>query len=163
MSILPGTKAPWFSSVGFRRGELEGLGCRLVAVSQDSAVSHHRFGDIHCGFGGDFGLGFPLVEDPAGAIRRLYGVARAGAGHSPYFIIDPEQTVRVRVVGDLPRHSGGPGAPGRDGAAGAGPPARPLRRLRGRRGGEDRGHPRRHRGEAAPAASSPGRSTSRAG
>ena len=146
MSILPGTKAPWFSSVGFqegafydislndfnsdgkwlvlffypldfgyispselvalegRRGELEGLGCRLVAVSQDSAVSHHRFGDIHCGFGGDFGLGFPLVEDPAGAISRLYGVDRAGAGHShrAYFIIDPEQTVRARVVGDLP-------------------------------------------------------------
>jgi peroxiredoxin (alkyl hydroperoxide reductase subunit C) len=134
MSILPGTKAPWFSSVGFqegafydislndfnsdgkwlvlffypldfgyispselvaleaRRGELEGLGCRLVAVSQDSAVSHHRFGDIHCGFGGVFGLGFPLVEDPAGAISRLYGVDRAGAGrvHRAYFIIDPE-------------------------------------------------------------------------
>ena len=85
MSILPGTKAPWFSSIGFqedqfldisltdfssagkwlvlffypldfgyispselleleaRRGELESLDCRLVAMAQDSVVVHEQF------------------------------------------------------------------------------------------------------------------------
>lgn len=146
MSILPGTKAPWFASVGFQENkfldisitdytsagkwivlffypvdfgyvspselleldarceELEKLNCRLVAVSQDSAVVHERFASINRGFGGAFGIKFPLMEDKGGKISKLYGVDKAGAGHSfrAYFIVDPGQTVRARVVGDLP-------------------------------------------------------------
>ena len=93
--------------------ELEKLNCRwlvtlsiprLVAVSQDSAVVHERFASINRGFGGAFGIKFPLMEDKGGKISKLYGVDKAGAGHSfrAYFIVDPGQTVRARVVGDLP-------------------------------------------------------------
>ena len=136
MSILPGTKAPWFSSIGFqenkfmdislndytgkwlvlffypldfgyvspsellelekRRPELELLNCRytntnpilstafiffssrLLAVSQDSVVVHERIG-----YGGVFGIKFPLLEDKDGSISKLYTVDKA------YFIIDP--------------------------------------------------------------------------
>merc|ERR1711990_877812 len=144
MSILPGNKAPWFSSIGFqenkfmdisindytgkwlllffypldfgyvspselleleaRRPELESLNCSLLAVSQDSVVVHERFADLNPGFGGVFGIKFPLMEDKDGNISRLYGVDKAQAGHSfrAYFIIDPSQTVRARVGGDLP-------------------------------------------------------------
>ena len=54
---------------------------------------HQQFASIHRGFGGVFGLKFPLVEDTDGKISRLYGVDKAGAGHSyrAYFIVDPHQ------------------------------------------------------------------------
>ena len=154
MSILPGNKAPWFSSIGFqenkfmdisindytgkwlilffypldfgyvspsellelelRRPELESLNCRwynmnliliitfitsfssLLAVSQDSVVVHERFADLNPGFGGVFGIKFPLMEDKDGNISRLYGVDKAQAGHSfrAYFIIDPSQVLK---------------------------------------------------------------------
>jgi len=144
MSILPGNKAPWFSSIGFmenkfldisindysdkwlilffypldfgyvspsellelekRRPQLESLNCRVLAVSQDSVVVHERFANLNPGYGGVFDINFPLMEDKGGNISRLYGVDKAQAGHSyrAYFIIDPSQTVRARVVGDLP-------------------------------------------------------------
>ena len=154
MSILPGNKAPWFSSIGFlenkfmdisindytgkwlvlffypldfgyvspsellelevRRPELESLNCRyiinlihsmvfipscmyyrLLAISQDSVVVHERFADLNPGYGGVFGIKFPLVEDMDGNISRLYGVDKAQSGHSfrAYFIIDPSQVL----------------------------------------------------------------------
>ena len=73
-------------------------------MSQDSAVVHERFAGINRGFGGVFGIKFPLMEDKGGKVSKLYGVDKAGAGHSfrAYFIVDPDQTVRARVVGDLP-------------------------------------------------------------
>ena len=152
MSILPGNKAPWFSSIGFqenkfmdisindytgkwlilffypldfgyvspselleleaRRPELESLNCRytvnlvpsmlfiiscssLLAVSQDSVVVHECFANLNPGYGGVFGIKFPLMEDKDGNISRLYGVDKAQAGHSftAYFIIDPSQVL----------------------------------------------------------------------
>ena len=153
MSIPPGTKAPWFSSIGFqenkfmdisindytgkwlvlffypldfgyvspselleleaRRPELESLNCRyninlvpsivfilsysrLLAISQDSVVVHERFADLNPGYGGVFGIKFPLMEDKDGNISRLYGVDKAHSGHSfrAYFIIDPSQVLK---------------------------------------------------------------------
>ncbi len=46
-----------------------------------------------------------MLEDKNSNISRMYGgVKKMGAGHSlrAYFIIDSEQVVRARVVGDLP-------------------------------------------------------------
>ena len=157
MSILPGTKAPWFSSIGFqenkfvdislndytgkwlilffypldfgyvspsellelekRRPELELLNCRyintnpilgtafiffssrLLAVSQDSVVVHERFADLNPGYGGVFGIKFPLLEDKDGSISKLYTVDKAQAGHSfrAYFIIDPSQVIKKKL------------------------------------------------------------------
>ena len=154
MSILPGNKAPWFSSIGFqenkfmdisindytgkwlllffypldfgyvspsellelekRRPELELLNCRyintnpilgtafiffssrLLAVSQDSVVVHERFADLNPGYGGVFGIKFPLLEDKDGSISKLYTVDKAQAGHPfrAYFIIDPSQVLK---------------------------------------------------------------------
>ena len=160
MSILPGTKAPWFSSIGFqenkfislndytgkwlvlffypldfgyvspsellelekRRPELELLNCRstntnpilstafiffssrLLAVSQDSVVVHERFADLNPGYGGVFGIKFPLMEDKDGSISKLYTVDKAQAGHScrAYFIIDPFQVLKKRLAFKTP-------------------------------------------------------------
>ena len=55
-------------------------------------MSHKRFAEINRGFGGVFGIQLPLLEDRNGTISRLYGVDKAGAGHSyrAYFIVDPD-------------------------------------------------------------------------
>jgi peroxiredoxin (alkyl hydroperoxide reductase subunit C) len=144
MSILPGTKAPWFSSIGYqdekfldislsdfsysgqwlvlffyhldfgyispselleletRRKELEMMNCKILAVSSDSVVVHEQFVSINPGFGGVHGIKFPLMEDKNSSISKMYGVKKMGAGHfyRAYFIIDSDQVVRARVVGD---------------------------------------------------------------
>ena len=71
----------------------------LLAVSQDSVVVHERFADLNPGFGGVFGIKFPLMEDKDGNISRLYGVDKAQAGHSfrAYFIIDPSQVLKYSL------------------------------------------------------------------
>ena len=146
MSILPGTKAPWFATIGYqddqfldislsdfsssgkwvllffypvdfgyispselleleaRREELEKLDCKILAVSSDSVVVHERFASYNAGFGGVHGIKFPLLEDKNHNISRKYGVKKEGAGHSfrAYFVIDNNEMVRARVVGDLP-------------------------------------------------------------
>ena len=65
-------------------------------MSQDSVVVHERFADLNPGYGGVFGIKFPLMEDKDGNISRLYGVDKAQAGHSfrAYFIIDPSQVLK---------------------------------------------------------------------
>ena len=69
-------------------------------MAQDSAVSHERFAEINRGFGGVFGIQFPLLEDRNGTISRLYGVDKAGAGHSfrAYFIVDPDQVIMTAML-----------------------------------------------------------------
>ena len=140
MSILPGTKEPWFSSIGFqdgkffdislsdfsssskwlvlffypldfgyitpselleletRRKDLEKMDCKILAVSSDSVVVHEQFASVNPGFGGVYGIKFPLLEDKNSNISKMYGVKKDGAGHSfrAYFIIDSDQVVRVR-------------------------------------------------------------------
>ena len=146
MSILPGTKEPWFSSIGFqdgkffdislsdfsssskwlvlffypldfgyitpselleletRRKDLEKMDCKILAVSSDSVVVHEQFASVNPGFGGVYGIKFPLLEDKNSNISKMYGVKKDDAGHSfrAYFIIDSDQVVRARIVGDLP-------------------------------------------------------------
>ena len=65
-------------------------------MSQDSVVVHERFADVNPGYGGVFGIKFPLMEDKDGNISRLYGVDKAQSGHSfrAYFIIDPSQVLK---------------------------------------------------------------------
>ena len=69
-------------------------------MAQDKAVSHEMFAEINRGFGGVFGIQFPLLEDRNGTISRLYGVDKAGAGHSfrAYFIVDPDQVIRLTML-----------------------------------------------------------------
>ena len=69
---------------------------RLLAVSQDSVVVHERFADLNPGYGGVFGIKFPLLEDKDGSISKLYTVDKAQAGHPfrAYFIIDPSQVLK---------------------------------------------------------------------
>ena len=71
----------------------------MLAVSQDSVVVHERFADLNPGYGGVFGIKFPLMEDKDGNISRLYGVDKAQAGHSfrAYFIIDPSQVLKYSL------------------------------------------------------------------
>ena len=68
----------------------------MLAVSQDSVVVHERFADLNPGYGGVFGIKFPLLEDKDGSISKLYTVDKAQAGHSfrAYFIIDPSQVLK---------------------------------------------------------------------
>ena len=63
-------------------------------------MSHERFAEINRGFGGVFGIQLPLLEDRNGTISRLYGVDKAGAGHSyrAYFIVDPDQVIMMTVL-----------------------------------------------------------------
>jgi len=146
MSILPGTKAPWFSSVGFQDGNfldislsdfsadgkwivlffypldfgyitpselmeleskrlvLEKMECKILAVSSDSILTHEQFASISPAFGGVHGIKFPLLEDKNSNISKMYGVNKEGAGHSfrAYFVIDSDEVVRARILGDLP-------------------------------------------------------------
>ena len=90
---------------------------RVLAVSQDSVVVHERFADVNPGYGGVFGIKFPLMEDKDGNISRLYGVDKAQAGHSfrAYFIIDPSQVQKhlllkfanLHISADCARSGGG--------------------------------------------------------
>ena len=63
-------------------------------------MSHERFAEINRGFGGVFGIQLPLLEDRNGTISRLYGVDKAGAGHSyrAYFIVDPVQVIMMTML-----------------------------------------------------------------
>ena len=153
-----------------RRPELELLNCRyintnpilgtafiffssrLLAVSQDSVVVHERFADLNPGYGGVFGIKFPLLEDKDGSISKLYTVDKAQAGHScrAYFIIDPSQVLKKRLAfkmcklplsADCAGQGGGRSASGPwhqgDDEAVTRPPAGRHWRLRGRRRQQD--------------------------
>ena len=63
-------------------------------------MSHKQFAEINRGFGGVFGIQLPLLEDRNGTISRLYGVDKAGAGHSfrAYFIVDPDQVMMMKML-----------------------------------------------------------------
>jgi len=67
-----------------------GADVEVVGVSSDSPESHRRFAARHA-------LPFPIISDPNGALRRLFGVPRAWGlfpGRVTY-VIDKEGVVRM--------------------------------------------------------------------
>ena len=70
--------------------ELTTAGAEVVGVSSDSAESHRRFADRR-------ELQFPIVSDPDGAVRRLYGANSSrlfGKTGRVTYLIDEEGVVR---------------------------------------------------------------------
>ena len=70
--------------------ELTTAGAEVVGVSSDSAESHRRFA-------ANRELPFPIVSDPDGAVRRLYGASSSllfGKTGRVTYLIDEEGVVR---------------------------------------------------------------------
>ena len=70
--------------------ELTTAGAEVVGVSSDSADSHRRFA-------ANRELPFPIVSDPDGAVRRLYGASSSllfGKTGRVTYLIDEEGIVR---------------------------------------------------------------------
>ena len=70
--------------------ELTTARAEVVGVSSDSAESHRRFADRRA-------LPFPIVSDPDGAVRRLYGASSSplfGKTGRVTYLIDEEGVVR---------------------------------------------------------------------
>ena len=70
--------------------ELTTAGAEVVGVSSDSAESHRRFADRR-------ELPFPILSDPDGAVRRLYGASSSrlfGETGRVTYLIDEEGVVR---------------------------------------------------------------------
>ena len=70
--------------------ELTTAGAEVVGVSSDSAESHRRFAANRA-------LPFPIVSDPDGAVRRLYGASSSllfGKTGRVTYLIDEEGIVR---------------------------------------------------------------------
>ena len=70
--------------------ELTTAGAEVIGVSSDSAESHRRFADRR-------ELQFPIVSDPDGAVRRLYGASSSrlfGETGRVTYLIDEEGVIR---------------------------------------------------------------------
>ena len=70
--------------------ELTTAGAEVVGVSSDSAQSHRRFA-------ANRGLPFPIVSDPDGSVRRLYGASSSllfGKTGRVTYLIDEQGIVR---------------------------------------------------------------------
>lgn len=71
-------------------GELTTAGAEVVGVSSDSVESHRRFA-------ANRQLPFPILSDPDGSVRRLYGAGSAllfGTTGRVTYLIDEEGVVR---------------------------------------------------------------------
>lgn len=72
-----------------------------IAVSRDSAFSHHAFAR-------EYDLPFPLLADSDGHVSDTYGVlagemeAHGGVSRPAVFVIDATTTVRYAWAGDAP-------------------------------------------------------------
>lgn len=69
--------------------DFEAAGVRVVGISSDSVGSHGRFAERH-------GLGFTLLSDEGGGVRRAFGVPRTLGvlDGRVTFVIDSEKTIR---------------------------------------------------------------------
>lgn len=87
------TPACTVESCGFRDAtpELTKLGATVIGVSSDSDASHAGFATKHS-------LAYPLVSDPEGKLRKLFGVPRSIFGLLPgrvTYVIDGGGVVRL--------------------------------------------------------------------
>ena len=87
------TPACTAQSCGFRDAapELAALGATVIGISSDSDASH-------AGFAAKHNLAYPLISDPEGRLRALFGVPRSLFGLFPgrvTYVIDSAGVVRL--------------------------------------------------------------------
>lgn len=86
-----------------RYEEFQGIGADIIGVSTDSVYSHRAWIKTPRDKGGVEGLKYPLAADATKSVSRDYGVLIEDRGIAlrGLFIIDPEGTLRYKVVHDL--------------------------------------------------------------
>ena len=86
-----------------RYDDFEGINAEVVGVSTDSVYSHRAWLQTARDKGGVEGLRYPLASDITGSVARDYGVLIEDKGIAlrGLFVIDPEGTLRYKVVHDL--------------------------------------------------------------
>jgi len=86
-----------------RYEDFEGIGAEVVGVSTDSVYSHRAWIKTPRDKGGVADLKYPLASDVTKSVARDYGVLieNKGIALRGLFVIDPEGTLRYKVVHDL--------------------------------------------------------------
>ena len=86
-----------------RYEDFEAIGAEVIGVSTDSAFSHRAWLQTPRDKGGVEGLRYPLAADSTKEVSRNYGVLIEDKGIAlrGLFVIDPEGTLRYKVVHDL--------------------------------------------------------------
>ena len=86
-----------------RYDDFEGIGAEVIGVSTDSVFSHRAWLQTPRDTGGVEGLRYPLAADATKQVARDYGVLIEDKGIAlrGLFVIDPEGTLRYKVIHDL--------------------------------------------------------------
>jgi peroxiredoxin (alkyl hydroperoxide reductase subunit C) len=86
-----------------RYEDFQGIGADIIGVSTDSAFSHRAWINTPRDKGGVAGLKYPLAADSTKTVARDYGVLIEARGIAlrGLFVVDPEGTLRYKVVHDL--------------------------------------------------------------
>lgn len=86
-----------------RYDDFEGIGADIIGVSTDSVYSHRAWLQTPREKNGVEGLRYPLAADVTKTVSRDYGVLIEDKGIAlrGLFVIDPEGTLRYKVVHDL--------------------------------------------------------------
>lgn len=92
-----------------RIAEFSAIGCKVAAISVDSAHCHLSWINTPRSKGGLGKMNIPVIADLTKSISRAYGVliedealGDAGVSYRATFIIDPKGIVRAVQVNDLP-------------------------------------------------------------
>ena len=86
-----------------RYEDFQGIGADIIGVSTDSVYSHRAWIKTPRDKGGVADLKYPLAADSTKNVARDYGVLIEDKGIAlrGLFVIDPEGTLRYKVVHDL--------------------------------------------------------------
>ena len=86
-----------------RYEDFEGIGADIIGVSTDSVFSHRAWINTPRDKGGVAELKYPLAADATKQVARDYGVLIEDKGIAlrGLFVIDPEGTLRYKVIHDL--------------------------------------------------------------
>lgn len=86
-----------------RYADFEGIGADIIGVSTDSVFSHRAWINTPRDKGGVADLKYPLAADATKQVARDYGVLIEDKGIAlrGLFVIDPEGTLRYKVIHDL--------------------------------------------------------------
>jgi len=86
-----------------RYEDFEGIGADIIGVSTDSVYSHRAWLQTPRDKGGVADLKYPLAADSTKTVARDYGVLieDRGVALRGLFVIDPEGTLRYKVIHDL--------------------------------------------------------------
>jgi peroxiredoxin (alkyl hydroperoxide reductase subunit C) len=86
-----------------RYEDFEGIGADIIGVSTDSVFSHRAWINTPRDKGGVADLKYPLAADATKQVARDYGVLIEDKGIAlrGLFVIDPEGTLRYKVIHDL--------------------------------------------------------------